>query len=92
MLGSIVGGFLLIALLSAIIERFAFRSQEPTRRAEYTVGVALLAAAILAGFGAADEGSFVWTAGWAYLPGAILVFIWYRRRYMNAWDPNESNP
>jgi len=93
LLGMIVGGFIGIAVLSAIIERFAFKSQEPTKRAEYTVGAALVLAAVLAGFGEADGGPFVWTAGWTYLPGAVVVLFWYRKRYFSAWvdDDLEQN-
>lgn len=87
------GGILAIALLSAIIERLAFREREPTTRAELTVGTALLTAAVLAGFGMADGGPFVWTAGFVYLPGAVIVFLWYRKRYAEAWvDEDQPTP
>lgn len=91
LVGTLVGGLIGVALLAAIIERFAFKTQPPKRRAEYTVGFALILAAIFAGFGAANGGSFVWTAGWTYLPGAAIVFIWYRKRYEQSWseDPDQ---
>jgi len=89
LLGSFIGGFFAIAILSAIIEKFAFKQRNPTQRAEFTVGLALLLAVIIAGFGNADGGPFVWTAGWTYLPGAAFVLFWYRKRYLNAWTDEE---
>lgn len=89
-----VGGAVGILLLSFIIERLAYKDKEPTKRAELTVGTALIVAAVLAGFGMADGGGFVWTAGAYYLPGAIAVFLWFRKRYADKWveDELESAP
>jgi Ca2+/Na+ antiporter len=90
LLGMAVGGFIGIAILSAIIERIAFKERGSTQRAELTVGTALILAAVLAGFGMADGGPFVWSAGFIYLPGAVIVFLWYRKRYSDAWTEDEE--
>ncbi len=80
------GGFLAIAILSAILERFAYRKLEPLQRAQATVGSAFVLAAVLAGFGMANGGGFVWQAGLNYVPGAIITFLWYYNRYKKAWS------
>lgn len=88
--GQLVGGAIAILLLSFIIEMFLFKNSEPERRAMATAGLALLIAAVLAGFGKADGGSFVWTAGITYVPGAIFVFLWFRSRYQAKWSDDEN--
>lgn len=90
LLGSLVGGAVGIAILAAIIEFLAFKSLEPTRRAQYTVGLALILAAILSGFGLSNGEGFAWTAGWIYLPGAALVYFWYLKRYERAWVQDDG--
>lgn len=85
LLGSLVGALLGMAILSAIIERFAFRNKPPLERAQFTVGLAFVIAAVISGFGAANGGPFVWDAGFKYVPGAIVVFIWYYNRYNKSW-------
>ena len=79
------GGAIGIVLISFVIEAFLFKRDEPTTRAMKTAGLALLLAAVLSGFGAADGGPFVWTAGITYLPGAVAVFLWFRSRYAKKW-------
>lgn len=80
-----LGGAIAVLLLSFIVEMFLFKNDEPTIRATKTVGVVLIFAAILSGFGKADGGSFVWTAGFTNVPGAIAVFLWFRSRYESKW-------
>ena len=83
--GEMLGGAIAVLLLSFIIEMFLFKNEEPTIRATKTVGAVLIFSAILSGFGKADGGSFVWTAGLTYVPGAIAVFLWFRYRYASKW-------
>ncbi len=83
--GATIGGALFSLLFSGIIERFAFRSQEPDMRATSTVGLAWVIIAIIAGFGFADGGGFSPFAGLLYLPGAAIVWFWYRRRFRQLW-------
>lgn len=89
-LGSWVGAFVLIAIIAAITERLAFRTMDPLRRAQFTVGTAFLLAAVIAGFGNADGGPFAWQAGLDYVPGAIVTFVWYYNRYKKAWSPDSE--
>ena len=86
MVGTWIGAFLLIALFSSVIERFAFRKMEPLRRAQYTVGSAFLMTATLAGFGFADGGPFAWEASLNHAPAAVAVFLWFYRGYKKAWS------
>lgn len=88
--GALLGGALISAIFSGIIERFAFRDQEPDRRATSTVGLAWVLIAILAGFGFADDDGFAWLAGLYYLPGAALVWIWYRKRFREMWTTDDE--
>ncbi len=88
--GQLVGGAIAILLLSFILESFLFKSDEPDHRAIKTSGLALLIAAVLAGFGNADGGPFVWTAGITYVPGAIFVGLWFRSRYQAKWSDDDD--
>ena len=90
LIGWIFGGFLGTAILAAIIEKVAFKDREPDHRATATVGLAWIFVGIIAGLGYADGESFVWYAGLYYLPGAAIVWFWYRRRYRNAWVPEHE--
>jgi mannose/fructose/N-acetylgalactosamine-specific phosphotransferase system component IIC len=83
--GGIIGGALLSLVFSGIIERFAFRSQEPDVRATSTVGLAWFIIAVIAGFGFANGNGFSPSAGLLYLPGAAIVWFWYRRRFRQLW-------
>ena len=83
--GEMLGGSIAVLLLSFIVEMFLFKNDEPTIRATKTVGAVLIFSAILSGFGQADGGSFVWSAGLNYVPGAIAVFLWFRSRYESKW-------
>jgi hypothetical protein len=85
-IGTMVGGAIGVTLISFIIEAFLFKNDEPTIRASKTAGLALLIAAVLSGFGAADGGPFVWTSGLNYVPGAIAVFLWFKSRYASNWS------
>jgi Ca2+/Na+ antiporter len=89
-MGEMVGGAIAILLLSFVIESLIFKSEEPSQRAIKTCGLALIIASVLAGFGKADGGSFVWTAGISYLPGAIFVFLWFRSRYAAKWSDEDD--
>lgn len=80
-----LGGAIAVWLLSLIVEKFLFKNDEPTTRAFKTVAVVLIIASVIAGFGAANGGPFVWTAGFTYVPGAIGIFLWYRSRYASKW-------
>ena len=93
-IATMAGGAIAITLISFIIESFLFKRDEPTSRALKTAGLALVIAAILSGFGAADGGPFVWTAGLNYVPGAIAVFLWFKSRYASKWtdDVESSEP
>lgn len=85
-IATMLGGSIGIALISFIIEAFLFKNDEPTIRATKTAGLALIIAAVLSGFGAADGGPFVWTAGLNYVPGAVAVFLWFKSRYASRWS------
>lgn len=89
LVGYLIGGMLFGALFSAIIEKLAFKEKEPDERATATVGVAWLIMCILAGFGFSEGQGFAWFAGLYYLPGAAIVWLWYRKRYRKAWS-NEA--
>lgn len=90
-IGQAIGGFIAMAILAGIIERLAFKKQPPFQRAMFTVATALLIASVIAGFGQADGGPYVWSAGLNYLPGAVLVFFWYQTRYSKAWTDGTPN-
>ena len=90
-IGQAIGGFVAIAILAAIIERLSFKGQPPFQRAMFTVATALLVASAIAGFGAANGGPYVWSAGLNYLPGAVLVFFWYQTRYSKAWTDDDTD-
>ncbi len=77
-------------ILTFVVSKWLFRELEPESKALMDVAVAWLIAAILSGFGRADGGNFVWTAGLAYIPGAILVWFHHRRKLIKAWE--KSNP
>jgi uncharacterized membrane protein YfcA len=85
-IAAMVGGALGITLISLIIEALLFKNDEPTTRAIKTTGLALIITSVLSGFGSADGGSFVWTAGINYVPGAIAVFLWFKSRYASKWS------
>ena len=91
LLGQLVGSTLAIMILTLIVERFAFRNKKPTDRASWTVGIALLIASVIAGFGFADGGPFAWWAGLFYIPGATVVWFFYRRRLIKAWHTDETD-
>ncbi|QGN53334.1 hypothetical protein [Novosphingobium sp. Gsoil 351] len=74
-IGQAIGGFVAMAILAAIVERIGFKRQPPFQRAMFTVATALLIASAIAGFGMADGGPYVWSAGLNYLPGAVVVFF-----------------
>jgi Ca2+/Na+ antiporter len=90
-IAEMLGGAIAITLISFIIEALLFKSDEPMTRAIKTAGLALIIAAVLSGFGSADGGPFVWTAGLNYVPGAIAVFLWFKSRYASKWssEPEE---
>lgn len=90
LIGATVGGFLMISIISFLVEKFAFRKLPPDTRAALTVGVGWLITAAIAGWGMADGGPFVWTAGLWYLPGAILVWLMFRNRLRKAWLADED--
>lgn len=73
-------------LLSWLVEKLAFKQQHPLHRASYTVGTAWLLGSGIAGFGMADGGAFVPTAGLLYIPGALITWFLYLRRYRKAWE------
>jgi len=86
LIGSSIGGFLITLLIGTLIERFFFRDLKPTQRAAFTIGAAWVLCAFLAGFGFANGGSFAYGAGFFYLPGALVSFFLFRRRYQKAWS------
>jgi hypothetical protein len=79
-MGALVGGFLAIALFALIIERIAFKSDDPDARAMKTVGLAyaIYAAISLIGFGALGP--------LLALPGALVMFVWQRSTFRKAWS------
>lgn len=88
--GAFIGGVLISFVFAGIIERFAFRDQEPDKRATSTVGLAWILEAIIAGFGFADGNGFAWLAGLYYLPGAAVVWFWYRKRFREMWTSDDQ--
>lgn len=89
LLGTLLGSFVGVAILSFIIEQFAFKHAAPLKRAQLTVGAAFAFAGIVAGFGAANGGPYVWTAWINYVPGAIVTLLWFNKRYEARWSPEE---
>lgn len=79
-MGSFVGGFLAVALIALIIERFAFQDEEPNSRAIKTTGVAYAICAVLSVFGMGPLAPLI------YLPGALIVYLWQRRTFNKAWS------
>lgn len=88
--GAFMGGFLVTAVISWVIERFAFRDQEPNERAFATVGLAWLIVGTIAAFGFGN-GGFAVLAYLYYAPGAFVYFLLYRRRLRRAWDEDAEN-
>jgi hypothetical protein len=84
-------GLVAIALLARIIEKLAFEAQSPARRAASTVGTAWAIAWILAGYGGSDLEPFAWTTGLAYIPSAMIVMLWFSKRYA-AVKPEDELP
>lgn len=78
-MGSLVGGFLAVALFAFIIERFAFKDEEPDSRAVKTTGLAYAICAVLSFFTLGPLAPLL------YLPGALVVFLWQRRAFNKAW-------
>ena len=79
-MGAFVGGFLLVALIALILERFAFKGDEPDTRALKTAGVAFAIAAVAAFFAIGPLGPLF------YLPGALVVYLWQRHTFRKAWS------
>jgi len=76
-------GVFVFLILSAIVERLAFRNYEPTKRAWFVVGTAWIITAI---------GQFFTFQPMDAAIGALLstfaamaVLIWYRSRYQSQW-------
>lgn len=91
LLGAFVGGFMLTAIVSYIVERFAYRDKEPTTRAALTIGTAFIAVALIAAWGFGDGGALDFSASLFYIPGAAAYFFLYRNRLQRAWD-EENEP
>lgn len=76
-MGQIVGGLLLVYLLSKLLE-WAVISRvmnNPTAGGFIAIGAAYLIASILYGFGAANGGPWVPSGFLIYLPGAAVVAV-----------------
>lgn len=90
LLGAFVGSLLLCAIISWIVERFAFRADPPMARALKTIGIAWLVIGTIAGFGMADGGPFRVAAFVYYLPGCFAYFVWYKSRLDRAWAEDDT--
>ena len=90
LIGQNFGGVIAILLLSFLVDAFLFKNDHPSARAMKTAAFALVVAAVIAGFGQANGGPFVWTAGVFYIPGALLVFFWFKSRYVAKWSVDEE--
>lgn len=88
-LAEMLGGCLAMAILASICG-FFFKLKQPDDRALYATAIAFILAYILAGFGNADGGPFVWSAGIIYIPGAILAYFLLKRRYEKRADEMEA--
>lgn len=81
-IGGIMGGTIAIYILSFLWEWLVFKRvfDDPVAGKLTSVGVALLMATLLAGYGMAPRGIFAWWASIYYIPGAaLLAFLGYCR-------------
>ena len=76
-MGQIVGGTLLIYLLSKLIEWAIIKRvmNNPTVGGFGAIGIAYLLAAVIYGFGAANGGPWTPAGFLLYIPGAAIVAI-----------------
>jgi hypothetical protein len=86
-----VGGTIGILFFSWIVEGFAFKSREPGERAMLTVGMTFAVFAILAAIAFADDEPLGVLTGVFYLPGAVIGYFWFRKRYAKKWAPDISD-
>lgn len=83
-LGGIVGGFLIVTLISWLVS-LAFKGDRPTSRAaKATIGAFLISSG-LAGLGFANGGPFAWWAALYYVVPALLAFAFLRWRFGKNW-------
>lgn len=88
--GTMIGGTIIVTLLALLIGRLFFKRERPTPKALKSALNAFAIAAILAGFGFADGGSFAWWAGLYYIIPAGIAFALLHRRYSKRWEPIEE--
>jgi hypothetical protein len=82
LLGQLTGGFVAILALAFLWEKLLFQRvlDDPVAGKLSSVIAAWVSAGILAGFGSADGGPFVWSAGLVFLiPALIVAAMAYRR-------------
>jgi len=81
-LGSLIGSFIIVSLLSYLWERFLFQKvmDDPVKGKLASVGAAWLTAGVIGGFGFANGGPYAWVAfGFYGVPAAVLaVFAYFR--------------
>jgi hypothetical protein len=75
--------FVIIAVVSWVLHYFAALNSPPTKRAAWIVGIGYLAASAMWLFGG-PEGDR-WEGPFAAIPGALLVFWWWRRDFRDGW-------
>ncbi len=86
----VVAGTIGLLFFAWILEGFIFKNREPTERAALTVGFAFFAAVVLAAIRFSDLEPLGVLTGVIYVPGAILGFYWFRKRYTKRWAPDIS--
>ena len=86
LIGALIGGVMLTGIIAGLVEKVAFRDMEPGKRATFTVAVAWIIVGIIAAFGFSDGGPLSPIPSLYYLPGALIVWAWYRSRYQKAWN------
>lgn len=92
LLGAFVGGFLMTAVFSWLVEKMgAGRHLPPDQRALTTVGIAWALVGLLAAWGLGEGGALVPMAWLYYLPGSIAYFFLYRRRLLKAWEAENDD-
>ena len=76
-------GILGFLLLSAIVERLAFKQLPPTQRAWAVCGTAWIVAAVIGFFILPPDEAAMGAALSAFT--GLAVLLWYRSRYQSQW-------
>lgn len=81
----------LIIFITWLLHYFVALRAEPSRRAAWTVAPAYVATAAACTFGGPE--GYKWAGPLAALPGALLVYWWWRTEFREGWiDDSKPHP